>query len=274
MKRWITVSALIFILIFSVRAKAEGVKPEVHFMDIGQSDCILIKGEKNYLIDTGLPRTQDKVIHYLDSKDIDNIEDIVITHYHDDHYGGLEKILSSKKVKRVILPKHQQNYRDYIFSYLKDKNTKIDYIDSSYSINEKDINLKVILPEKEDLDIENNNGIVMCGTIDSLKYAFMADAEKEREKDILKNKEISDCDIMKVGHHGLDTSSTEELVRAINPRVAVVTCDGDESPSESVINRIKGNKTEILRTDKLGSIIIRKGKKDKEVEIMTSKMIE
>ena len=102
----------------------------------------------------------------------------------------------------------------------------------------------------------------------------MADAEKEREKIILKNKEILSSDIMKVGHHGLDTSSTVELVKAINPRIAVITCDGDESPNDVVINRFISNKTQILRTDKLGSIMTRRGNRNKQVEIVTSKMIE
>jgi len=274
MKKLIMVVALLITLIFSVRIHAEAIKPEVHFIDIGQSDCILIKGEKNYLIDTGLPRTEDKVIEYLNSQGVDKIEDTIITHFHDDHYGGLPKILSSKDVKRVILPNHQQKYRDYIFSYLIDKNIKIEYINTNYYIKEKNIDLKVMLPEKEDLNIENNNGTVIYGSIDNLKYAFMADVEKEREKIILVNKEILNSDIMKVGHHGLDTSSTEELVEAINPRIAVITCDGDESPNDIVINRFISNKTQILRTDRLGSIITRRGNRNKQVEIVTNRMIE
>lgn len=274
MKKLITSIILFIILISNGKINAEALKAEVHFIDIGQSDCILIKGEKNYLIDTGLPSTDQKVVDYLNSQGIDRIEDIIITHFHDDHYGGLQKILSTKEVKKVILPRHQPKYREYIFSYLRDKKVEVDYINSDYSIKEKNIYLKVMLPEQEDMNIENNNGTVLYGVIDNLKYAFMADTEKAREKSILENKQIFNCDIMKVGHHGLDTSTTEELVKAVNPRLAVITCDGDESPSDVVINRFINNKTQVLRTDKLGSVIVKRGNKDKEVEIVANKMIK
>ena len=275
MKKWIPAITLLIILLFGGRVNAEGKKYEVHFLDIGQSDCILIKGEdKNYLIDTGLPRTADQVLDYLNKQHISKIDDIIITHYHDDHYGGLEKIIKNKTVSRIILPRHQRKYRELIFSYLQNKNVKVEYISPDYFIKGNNIDLKVLVPNNEDRVIENNNGIVLFGIIEGLKYAFMADVEKEREKELLNYKDIFNCDIVKAAHHGLDTSSTEELVKAVDAKIVVITCDGSESPNDVVIDRFSNNKAAILRTDKHGNIIVKRGAQDKSVEILMNKMVK
>lgn len=275
MRKWIPVITLLVILILGSRVSAKEGKYQVHFIDIGQSDCILIKGEKdNYLIDAGMPYTYDKVLRYLNFLGVEKINDIIITHYHDDHYGGLKELIIEKKVDRVMLPNHQSTYRDVLFSYLQDRNIKFEYITENYGIKDDGIDLKALLAKKEDKDIENNNSVVIAGYIDGVKYVFMADAEKAREKELIKNKYIFNCDVMKVGHHGLDTSTTNELVNTLNPKIAVITCDGGESPSNSVIDKLSKNGAAIFRTDMHGNIIIKGHPDDKAVEITTNKMIK
>jgi beta-lactamase superfamily II metal-dependent hydrolase len=132
----------------------------------------------------------------------------------------------------------------------------------------------VLLPKKEDKDIENNNSVVLAGFIDGVKYAFMADTEKAREKELIKNKQIANCDVIKVGHHGLDTSTTDELIKVTNPKIAVITCDGGESPNNSVVDKLSENGAAIFRTDMHGNIIIKGHPEDKAVEITTNKMIK
>lgn len=275
MKKWIPAVVMLFILFFYGKVNAQGNTCEVHFIDTGQSDCILIKGtNRNYLIDTGLPRTYDKVLAYLNSQGINKLEEVIITHYHDDHFGGLEKLVEDKVVDKIILPRHQAKFRDFTFSYLKNKNIKIECITENFSIKDNNIDLKVLLTKKEDMNIENNNGAVFLGTIDNIKYAFMADVEKEREKELLEERELLNSKIIKVPHHALDTSSTEELVKAINARIAVVTCDGSESPSNDVIARYEATGAAVFRTDMHGNIIVKTNPENKQIEITASKVVK
>jgi beta-lactamase superfamily II metal-dependent hydrolase len=275
MKKYIPVLALFYIFMFNIKVNAQANVNEVHLMDIGQSDCILIKGTiKNYLIDTGLPRTYDKVLSYLNAQGISKLDTVIVTHYHDDHYGGLEKLIKDKNIDKVILPAHQPTYRDFIFSYLKDKGIKVEYITSSFSIVDNNIDLRAAVPYKEDRIIENNNSTVLYGTIDGIKYAFLADVEKEREKVLLDNKELYGCDVVKVPHHALYTSSTEEMVEALRSRIAIVSCDGDESPTNEVIERYTNMKTSVFRTDMHGNIVLKAISGNKEIEIIADKVIQ
>jgi beta-lactamase superfamily II metal-dependent hydrolase len=275
MKRSTPLIILLFILIFGCKVNARDSSYEVHFIDTGQSDCILIKGiKRNYLIDTGFAGSYENISAYLNFHCVNKLEKIIITHYHDDHYGGLEKLVQNNLINKVILPRHQPCYRDFIFSYLKDKNIQVEYISENFVIKEDNIDLKVLLPKKEDMFIENNNGAVLYGTIDNVKYAFMSDVEKEREKELVKKKELLNSEIIKVPHHGLDTSSTEVLIKTINPKIAVVTCDGRESPSAEVVKRYETSQIAIFRTDTHGNIVIKANPENKEIEITASKVIK
>lgn len=107
MKKIITTVA-VFILMISMDTMAPAAyeKCEVHFLNVGQGDCILIKLKgKCFLIDTGAKYYSKKVIKYLDLNKIDKIEGIILTHYHSDHYEGVMKIAQCKKVGKVYLPK-------------------------------------------------------------------------------------------------------------------------------------------------------------------------
>lgn len=262
-------------MIFGLKVNAQENNYEVHFIDTGQSDCILIKGvEKNYLIDTAFAGSYENISAYLNSHGVNKLEEVIITHYHDDHYGGLEKLVQNNLINKVILPRHQPCYRDFIFSYLKDKNIQVEYISENFVIKDDNIDLKVLLPKKEDIFIENNNGAVLFGSIDNIKYAFMCDVEKEREKELVKKMELLNSEVIKVPHHALDTSSTEALIKAINPKIAVVTCDGRESPSAEIVKRYETAQIAVFRTDMHGNIVIKADPENKEIEITASKVIK
>jgi beta-lactamase superfamily II metal-dependent hydrolase len=279
---WKKVSGmLIFILLFCFFSTAAAeVSNEVHFLDTGQSDCILIKaGNKNYLIDTGTSGAAEKIINYLSTVGVKDIEDIIITHYHDDHYGGLKKILLSKNVNKVMLPKHDHEEKKQVLEDLKGLDVKIDYINKNYKIKARGIELKTCIPESKDETIENNNSIVFEGNIDGLKYIFMADSEQRREKELVKSNKLERYDVIKIGHHGLDTSTSESFIEKVKPRVAVITCNGSESPNKQILTRIAKQGAIILRTDNQGNIIIRSNSFDennniKGIEINSYKVIK
>lgn len=259
MKRKIII--LFIIVIFATSsAFAKQNKCEVHFLDTGQSDCILIKTDiKNYLIDTGAAYYSDKILKYLDLNGINKVDTLILTHYHDDHYGGLLKIADSRKINKVLLPMHNNKIKFSIYKELTKRGVAVKYISNNYILKEGRVNLKVIAPLKKDKKIENNNSIVLQGEIDGISYFFAADCEMEEEDYMVKMNNINCCDILKVPHHGLNTSSTESFLKKVSPKVAIVTCNGVESPEGKAMSRISETGSIILRTDLQGNIVIKNG---------------
>jgi beta-lactamase superfamily II metal-dependent hydrolase len=249
----------ISIILCSLKVYAKE-KYEVHFLDTGQSDCILIKGKSfNILIDTGVDSTADKVIKYLDNEGVKTINYLILTHYHDDHYGGLEKVLSNKKVEKLYIPIYPNSMRDIIYRHAYLSHIEVKYIEKNFIIEEKELSLKGIVSNEYDEHIENNNSIVLLGKIKGKKYLFAADIEKKMEEEIGNKyrEEINNCDILKVPHHGLNTSCSQEFLNIVNPKMSIITCNGRESPENETLNRLKKINTNILRTDINGNIIIR-----------------
>lgn len=262
----IFVLALAIIIINFFKIYAYELKPEVQFIDVGQGDCILIKGSKNYLIDTGSVETSEKVVKHLQREGIEEIENIIITHYHDDHFGGLKKILQNVRVKEVIFPYAQQE--ESIIKYIKKMDFKYTLIKENTLIESPKVTLNILVPPNRDKTIENNNSLVILGQIDNLSYLFMADAEKKLEDDIIKNYNIPRVNILKVGHHGLITGTTHRLLNSAKPDFALIFCDGYGSPSYNVIQRLKQHGIKILRTHELGSIKIKNDSFDEDKVII------
>lgn len=258
-KRIIIIFVLIIIGISStVSAKHD--KYEVHFVDAGQSDCILIRGKnKNYMIDTGAAYYTNRILEYLNSNEINKIDAIILTHYHDDHYDGILKIVENKKVGLVLLPIHDSDMKDDLHKKILKNNTKVKFISEGWKIKKGKINLKAIGPIREDKKIENNNSIVIQGEIDGVKYLFAGDCEKQEEEDLISSEKLVECDILKVPHHSLNTSSSEGFLKILNPKIAVVTCDGVGTPDLKIIKRINENGSIVLRSDISGHIVVKNG---------------
>ena len=253
----LSIVILINILSFKVYGRE---RSEVHIINTEQSDCILIKGEKlRILIDTGAESTSKRVVAYLKNQKIKRLDYIILTHFHDDHYGGLNKIIKEINVDKVYIPYHPNPLRDILYNYLYLSKVKVSYIREDFKIKENGINLSALLSEKYDGENENNNSIVLAGEIHGDKYLFSSDVEVEREKEIIAGYKsyIENSDYFKVPHHGLNTSSHEEFLNVVMPKMSIITCNGSESPDNEVIKRLNNVSTRILRTDMDGNIIIR-----------------
>lgn len=262
----IFVMSLAIIIIKFFNGYSYELKPEVQFIDVGQADCILIKGSKNYLIDTGSGETSESVVKHLKMEGVEELENIIITHYHEDHYGGLKKILQNVKVKGIILP--YAGHKEDIISYVKKMDFNYILLDKNTLLESPKVSLKILVPPQRDKNIENNNSLVILGQIDDISYLFMADAEKKLEDELIKNYNIPRVNILKVGHHGLITGTTNRLLNATKPDFAVIFSDGIGSPSYNVIQRLTKHGVNILRTDKLGSIKIENGSSSEDKVII------
>ncbi len=231
---------------------------EVHFIDVGQGDCTLIKvGSKNYLIDSGAAYYTNRVIKYLDSNSVNKIEGIILTHYHDDHYEGIYNIAKSRKVCKVYLPSHENSEKYSLADKLLKIGVPVEYIEKNWDIKYYGINLKAVGPLFKDESIENNNSIVLQGKIGSLNYLFAGDCQKKEEEDMINMKQLKKCDVLKVSHHGLNTSTTVQFLNKVEPKAAIVTSDGINTPDKRVEKRLINKGIIVWRSDTQGNIVIK-----------------
>ena len=235
----------------------------VFFFDVGQGDSSIVKLNNSVtLIDTGGITTygdneysysisKNKIIPYLKSNGIRKIDNLIITHGDFDHMGEAKYLVQNFKVKQVIFNCASFNYLEgELIDILNNKNIKY-----KTCINELG-NMKFL--QTGEYNNENDNSNVIYTEIDGYKFMFMGDAGVDKELDILDKYDISNIDILKVGHHGSDTSSSYEFIDRMNPKYSVISVGKDNKfghPKEEVLDIL--NNSKIYRTDQDGSIMFK-----------------
>lgn len=232
----------------------------VYFIDVGQGDSALIvtKNNKSILIDTGgkvgsnYSLMKSNVIPFFKSIGIRKLDYLFITHGDYDHAGYGIDLVNNFNVKNRFTNKGKYNslekklnIKSFNNSYIKIDNVEI------YSLNSKLYNN------------ENSDSLVLLVIIDNYKLLFMGDASINTEKDIMNNYDIGDVFILKVGHHGSKTSSSEEFINSVNPKYSIISVGKNNKfghPNKEVLDNLSNSK--IYRTDIDGSIMF-KIKKDK-----------
>ena len=249
----------------------------IHFMDVGQGDSTFIVTPRNktILIDGGGSSSNEydigesTLLPYILDKGYTKIDNIFISHFDQDHVGGILTILEELNVGRVIISKQgedSENYQKFL-KIVKEKKIKVIIVEKGDRIKiEKDLYFDILWPEDELIkeNILNNNSIVMKMCYKDFSILFTGDIEEIAEKKILetfKGKEIKlKADILKVAHHGSKTSTMEEFLNVIRPKIALIGV-GNENifghPNEVIISRLKDFGTKIYRTDLDGEIDIK-----------------
>ena len=240
---------------------------EILFLDVSQGDSILLHyphNKYNILIDTGgnynYEISKNIIIPYLKSKGINKIDYLILTHGDYDHMGESINLIENFKVEKVIFNCGPYNDLEKELIKVLEKK-KIKY----YSCIKElyiDKNKLQFLNTKE-YDNENDNSSIIYFNYYNYKFLFMGDASTEREKDILEKYNLKDVDFLKVGHHGSNTSSSEEFINSINPKYSLISVGKNNRyghPNKEVLDTL--NDSKIYRTDQDGSIMF-KIKKDK-----------
>jgi len=238
---------------------------EVAMIDVGQADSFLISQDGHYaLIDFGTVSTGKDVVSYLQEKGITNLDFVIGTHPHDDHMGGMEKVLGEIETSRVIIPNVKSslvtaNWYISLRKELKKSKYEVIYPKLGDTFTLGEATLKVIGPVDYSGSNINNYSIVIKLTYGTQDIIFTGDAEAEIEKQILDSGELIDAEVLKVGHHGSDTSNTEEWIDAISPDYALISCKlGNKynHPIKSTMNTLKSRKIIVYRTDESGTVVM------------------
>ena len=238
---------------------------EVHYIDVGQGDSILIRvNNKVLLIDSGPKSSKSKLTKYLNSLNIKNIDYLIATHPHEDHIGNISTIINNYKVNKFYSPKVTTNTKTFekIVSTLKNNNLKITILDNTTSsINlGNNTSVKVYSPIEDFKDDNlNNYSPIIKITFGKTSFLFTGDAEEYVEKQVVNNVSNLSSNVLKLGHHGSSSSTCKEFLDAVNPDIAIITVGIDNEyghPHNEVLDLLKSYKIKTYRTDNDSSIIL------------------
>lgn len=269
--------SIVIILNISIGMYKTNIKEEltINFIDVGQGDSSIIRYKgKTIMLDTGGSANSSydigkNLLHrYLLNQNIHKINYMMLSHLDADHCQGGIFILKNMKVENLIICKQAEDSNLYqeITSICNEKKINIIYVQKGNKINIQNLKIEILHPE-ENLISENplnNNAIVCKMTFHNTKILFTGDIEKIAENKL--KKEDIKADILKVGHHGSKTSTTQEFLDKVSPQIALIGVgEGNKfnHPSNEVIERLKNKKIKIYRTDKNGEIKIKINSKGK-----------
>lgn len=233
---------------------------KVHFIDVGQGDATLLQGpDFTILIDTGRHDRND-VLPYLRSQNIREIDLLVGTHPHADHIGQFPQILENFQVDEVWMSGDLHTTRSFENALDAIENTEAHYNEpkafEKYSFGSAQI--EIIHPKNITGDL-NNGSIVLRLHYENLIFLFTGDAELNAEQEILERGHDVKADILKIGHHGSNSSTSELFLEKIDPEVAIYSVAIDNSyghPHPNVIDRLKRRGVDIYGTDLFGTIVL------------------
>ncbi len=233
----------------------------VHYLDVGQGDSIFIElpNSQTMLIDAGVSGLGEGIVSYINDCGYSKINYLVATHPHADHIGSMAYVVKNIDVGEIYMPKVSTTTRTYekLLTAISDKGLKIKSAHSGMSIaDESDFSIDVLGPVTIDEDSLNNCSVLLKITHHNNKFLFIGDAEKQELSTI--NADLS-ADVLKVGHHGSRTSTTEDLLERVDPSIAVISLGKDNDyghPHKSTINLLNEFDVTTYRTDEDGTIIV------------------
>ena len=232
----------------------------VNYIDVGQGDSIFIQlpNKETMLIDAGEAYEVDNVINYLNNLGIKKIDYVVGTHPHTDHIGGLEEVINTFDVGSIYMPKVSSNSKTFedLLTTISNKGLKVKTAKSGVVVlSEDNLKLEFIAPNSDNYSNLNNYSAVLKLTYLDNTFLFMGDAETLSEDEITSD---VDADVIKVGHHGSDSSSSVEFVKKVSPEYAIIMVGEGNSynhPYQSIIDRYESVGAKVLRTDLDGNIV-------------------
>lgn len=234
---------------------------EIHFIDAGQGDAILIATPKTTMLVDGGP-ANDSVSSYLRKTGIKSLDIIIATHPHADHIGGLIPVLETMPIGKIMDPgvvHTTVTYRRYLET--------IDRLNIPYSIIRKgevmhldrNVTATILHPSAPSDSLLNDASVVLRLDIGTISLLLTGDIERASEEELLKEPESLKADIVKVPHHGSSTSLHPPFLNAVNPSTAIIMCglyNPYGNPHRQTISLLESRNIDTYRTDHHGTVVV------------------
>lgn len=243
----------------SVSTPPEGSTFSIHFIDVGQADSALVECDGHYmLIDGGNKEDSSRIYSILKNQSIPKLDIIVGTHAHEDHIGGLPGALNYASADLTLCPVTSYD-SDAFNDFVKyaDKNgggITVPAVGDEYALGSASVKILGV----NGGDDVNDTSIVLKIQYGATSFLFTGDAEREAEQAILNSGADLSATVLKVGHHGSDSSTTYPFLREIMPKYAVISVGAGNSyghPSENTLSRLRDADATTYRTDMQGDIV-------------------
>lgn len=230
---------------------------KVYFIDVGQADSILITSkDETMLIDAGNNEDGVDVVNFIKEKGITKLSYVIGTHPHEDHIGGLDDVINAFDIENVVLPDITTNTKTFedVLEAIENKHLEITtpQIGDTFTLGESNCEVKSTIIDKSNLNLAS---LVVRLQFGETSFLFMGDAETENEEQTT----WEQTTVLKVGHHGSNTSSSLKFLEQVKPQIAVIMVGKDNSyghPNQETLEKLEKMNSKIYRTDEDGTITI------------------
>lgn len=226
----------------------------VHVIDVGKADAILLESpDANVLVDCGTAEAAEDVLRYLAARGIDRLDAVWISHPDDDHCGGLPAVLQTVPADAVVESPVGESISG-MTALPQAVPLRRAAVGERYAYGAMTFE---VLGPLQDYAESNNDSTVFRLQYDGFTMLFCGDMEAQAERDLLADGAALRADVLKVAHHGSDTSTSAALLEAVQPRYAVISSGEDRSmlPRNAVLQRLHTAGAEIFRTDTDGAVV-------------------
>lgn len=233
----------------------------VHFIDVGQADCILFESDGHYLlVDAGKNDSAQLITDYLKKLGVKEIDYVIGTHPHEDHIGSLDTVITNFDVKTVIMPPvtHTSKTFSDVLTAIENKNLSITLPEFHAEYLFGSAKFTIVSPDFDYGNDLNNWSVGIRVTYGETSFLACGDMEQEAEQNTVNANHQLKSNVLKVNHHGSRTSTNQAFLDAVSPEYSVIMAGKDNSyghPTADVLKRLEESGSTIFRTDISGTII-------------------